>query len=254
MKIRHTFAMAGILVWAVCPTLFALENGRQVAVREVARLLVKNTVSPVRTVAPSGDSLLQQIAAMNVGEVTISGKTVTVMRPEATYVFDLSQFFRRMDGGVSGTITVRDNQNGEIGEIFLSEVRVVDDNRIDFSVELSAPNEQRTENGAMIGLGPGKAVVITSVNGGETYPSLINFDSPAIADSSAVAATTASSGPVIVTTTPMITTDSEIGSAAGFWAWLSCSLGWTVCTVIIVATVVFIGATCLAFGWWGCDN
>jgi len=240
MKIRNTFAMACVLVWAICPTVFALERGKQIVKREVARL--------VRT----SPSLLNQLRAMNVGEVTMDDDVITVTRPEATFVFHLDQFSALAEGGASGRVTIYGNQSGEEAEAIIS-VKAIDDNRIDFSTAISMADGQRTETGTIIGISPDRAIAIASVNGGDTISSLINFEQATVTSSDVPAL------PVTITTASTTTTNSDVDSdfgsiASGFWEWLACAVGWEVCAGVIIVVVLFVGVTCLAFGWFGCGN
>lgn len=231
MRIGRTFATAFALVWATCPMLFAIEKGKQIAKREMARL--------VRTMSPP---LLDRLAAMNVGEITMSNDFITLKRPEATYVFDLGTL--AFESGVaSGLVAIHNNWNGEkVGEINISKVSAPDNNRIDFSATMSTLNEQRTESGTLIGLGQDRAVAMTSVNGEDTSPWLVSFDEPAASsvDSPVIAPTL-----VIVTD---LSPASDAGAADGEIA------SWTWGLGIIIGVVLFIGITCLVFGWWGCDG
>ncbi|MEK7209230.1 MAG: hypothetical protein AAB677_03150 [Patescibacteria group bacterium] len=230
-ELGRILATAFMLTWATCPMVFALENGKLTAKEEVERaMLVKYP-------------LLGQITAMNIGDIMMDSRTITVTRPEATYVFDLDQFFVAADGAAGGALTVYDNHTGEVGEVFVSRVAMVGDNQIDFAVTIAdSTGQQATEVGSIVGLTQNRALVTTSVDGFDANLSLVSF----AADSSAPDA------PVVITTTALTTSDS--GSAASFWAWLTCAIGWTACTIVVIATVAFVGATCLAFGWWGCDR
>ncbi len=236
----QVIATVFVLGWGTCPLTFALERGKQISKREVARL--------VRTSPP----LLNQLKAMNVGEVTIDDDAITLERPEATYVFDLKTLTFE-DGVMGGLVSIHDNWSGEkVGEVNIAKVSAPDGNRIDFSVTMSTPNEpneQRTENGAIIGTAPGQAMVISSVNGENARPSLVNFETPAV-----VGSETMSVSPVVITTTAMTVADSGgVASVVGWWEWLTCAVGFTTCVTVIVVVVAFVAVTCLAFGWWGCD-
>ncbi len=241
----RTVATVFVLGCMTCPMAFAVERGKQEGKR-VAREILSRAVG-----IEQADSLLSQLGRMNLGTIISSNtasNVLTLERPDGTYVFD--NLARDANGGLSGTVTFYNPNGDKTGEIDISHVMIVDDNRIDFSVTVSTPNEQQTVNGTIVGMAPGQAIVVTSADGEGTRPSLVSFETPTVVGSS-----TTSASPVVITATAMTAVDSDPGGIAsgGWWEWTLCAVGFTTCAVVIVVVVAFVAVTCLAFGWFGCD-
>jgi len=229
---------------------FAAERGKQVARQVVTETLTRIYGATVM------DSLMDQIGAMDIGNYITStvSQPISLERPEGTYVFE--QFMRNPSGGASGLVTMYNPAGEKIGEVNVAKVMVSDDNRIDYSIAVSVPDKNWTEDAVLSGIkgDPGKAVALVSVDGQDTTASLVDF-------SGVLACGSAAPGLPLVTSTPLgsslssqggvasdmypTTTysgDGGIGSAGGV-AIEPCT-ALAVCVVILVAAIL-----CYCFCW-----
>jgi len=236
------------LGWATCPMVFAVERGRQEG-KHVAREVVSRVVGTERA-----DSLLAQIEGMQIGRfVTIgntASSTVSFELSGATYVF--TRIASDVNGRLSSFVEQYDLNGTKTGEFDFTNIAATDDNRLEFSVVASMQAASSTVDGALVGVpsDPGTAVATTSVDGGASRLSLVNFSGVAPAVSAAASASTLSL-PIV---TPFPTQAGQGGVALFLIDDIVAAVTFVMLLVIGVAVVFFVGFTCFAFGWWGCDG
>ncbi len=239
-RLTHSQIIATVfaLMTMACPMAFAKERGKQLA-RQVLQQMspglaqLSTVFERPRTSVP----ILDQITNLNVGEPSIVGNTITLDRPEATYVFTDMAFD---ESGVSGTVTVYDLQ-GEVTSVMeISKLTLPDDNTVSYSVGILAGENAWTEDGVLTGVGDaGNAVVAVSTDGGETTQTTrINFRG---LDVSQASVATGETCPITPQDGSNIFSGGE-GGAASFVA----------CAIVVVVVVLGVLITCLLFGWWGC--
>lgn len=218
----------------------ALERGRLTAVEHVKQQLA------------AGGSLLRQLGGIDVAYEVRRDGTITVTRPEGTYVFQ--NVTRHQSGKVSARVSVFDVNDILVDTIVFNRgLEVVNDNQINYrSVVVSPDGRIRTENGSIVGLRDqaGEAIAFVDHGDGETAPVAVHFGSTGV-DS------TDGSHDRLITITGMDTSDTQ-GSVAthdscekppGEDGMVATVAG---CAVVIVVVVLFVVVTCLIFGWWGC--
>ncbi len=243
----------------ICPYSFAIERGKQVARQVVREVVSERLMRLTDSSVTREDSLLDQVMALDIGPLATIGTTVSLERPEGTYVFR-SAF---SEGTAKGLVTLYDSSNQAVAKINISNLVVTDDNRIDYTVSVATADKDWTEQGVITGIPgePGAAVALVGVNDNETRPLLVNYSGLDLSDpapTSSPVAVTALAGSLPSagqTATVMAGTcepdperddiivspvDGEvIASVAG-------------CAIVIIVVVLFVVVTCLLFGWWGC--
>jgi len=249
----QTVATVFVFFYLLCPFAFAIERGKQEGKR-VTREIVSRVVGAERA-----DSLLAQIEAMRIDRFMTIGNTasgaVSFEAPGFTYV--LKWIASDADGRLSSLIDVYDSNGEKTGELEFLDIVVADDNQLNFSVGVSTATESLTVAGALVGVqnDPGTAVATINVDGGDSNLALVDFSAVVPADSLATASVATLSLPVV---TSLPGTDSSDGGVAswifGIIAAIIEVITFGMLVTIAAAAVLFVGATCLAFGWWGCDG
>lgn len=245
------------LGWTSCPMLFAIERGKQEGKR-VAREVLTRAVGAVRA-----DSLLGQFGNMDIGKLSTSvvftatatvSKVFTLERPEGTYVFSNMLV---VNNNVSGNVAMLDPTGQKVIDIAVSQVAFINDNTINFDIA-SLPTADApavTAVGSMTGIqsDPGTAMISVSANGSDTVLLQADFGSAA----AQAVASAGSVSPITVTSFPAL--QQGQGGVAFSWSGLCGIVVGAIVGVLVgavipvtVATAIFIGATCLAFGWFGC--
>jgi len=201
---------------------FALERGKQVAadrgVREYGDAI--------------GGSLFEQITSIPLTTSTVAADTVTVERPEGTYVVENLQV---VDGVASAMVTVRDEDGVLQGTFDILSLTVSDENRIDYEADVQTTDSNWVETGSLVGVSTvdHTALQLISINGGETSMNLLDFGGM-----TTDAATASGSCPV--TTTPF----GNPGGAA------SAGTIASACALLAVGVVIFLVAVvCIMFCW-----
>ncbi len=180
-----------VLGWATCPMVFAAERGKQEGKRE-ARRVIREVVAPIEGVTPvvvteRVGSLLDQMRGLDLGRKTALGETMVLERPEGIYVFN--NLARDEAGNLSGLVAVYDANGAPIGEVNILRVAVLDDNRIDFAISVSAVAAATgaapdwSGVGSIAGLNDGTrgvGLAFVSANDEDTRPLLVNYGQLAV--------------------------------------------------------------------------
>jgi hypothetical protein len=196
--------------------------------------------------ATLADSLVDQIRAMDMGNHVVTGDTVSLERPEGTYVFD--HVVHNANGGLSGLVTMYDPSGVKIAEIDIANVStLLDDNRIDFSASVTTPDQNWTADGVLVGIqsDPGNAVALISMDGEDTRPSLVDFSGLAVSDSTQTVLP-------LLTITALGSSYSSQGGAAHDCP-TAAGIGGVAtepCTIAVVVVVVVVAiALCIVLCW-----
>jgi hypothetical protein len=238
------------LGWATCPMVFAAERGKQEG-RRVTREIVSRVVG-----VEQAESLLSQMRSMNLGTLTIPTTTasdaMTLVRPEGTYVFN--NLARDENGSISGAVTVYDANGAAIAEVNIARVALLDDNRIDFDISVSAPDATASEStsagwsGSIAGLNNGTkglGMAFIAPNGEESRAMLMNYGSLAVSgtpDSSLPLFSAIMSSPPGVMTVASNTADGESCEPAAVASLLAVV---AICVAIVIVIIVVI--SCYAY-------
>ncbi len=226
--------MVCALATSICPLTIAAEKSRQ-----LVRRVLSETFPP----------LLDQITNLgNPGRYSLTGDSITLERPGATYRFD---GLTLGDQGVMGMVEIENLAGELIGTIQILGLDLSSDrNTLQYSVSVQGPDQKEkpwVEAGSLTGIGAdGQARLsrqVASENDGVSQSTTINFSGLDLSQVPTIASDTTASS-----TCPLIDYDDSgvwIGGGDGIASFVAC-----VAVAVVVVLIVLI--TCLLFGWWGC--
>lgn len=203
-SIRFQFAMASALLSFALPMNFAMAQGEQIANEATTTLLSDLT-----------DAVNEWDEARIIRG---SGLDFTIFQPDGSRVEFAN--VSRQKNGASGHVLAYDSQ-GVLTDSFIINrgTGLVDDNRIDFSVQ----GKLSTITGSITGLANNEAIASISEYGSASKLFRVSYD------------LTSRDADSLLTMSPMDGSKVLVTSA-----------------LIIFFVVLFVIVTCISFGWWGC--
>lgn len=222
-SVRFQLAMAFALISAAIPMSVALAQGEQAA-EQVA------------------GSLMSELTGMDVGRISLhkSGNDFTVLRPDGSS-YEFTNVVRHHNGA-SGTVSMY-NPKGVLIDSFTihNGTNVPDQNKINFAV---------SSNGAL---------TTGSITGLKSFPNqaIASIDKDGLSELFRVDYAGLDTTRVVGTSRVDRIGSVQRGQNADQLIAVS-SMEMTTRgdpltgLLIIVVVIIFVGATCLMFGWWGC--